>query len=187
MSGMFWIAIGVLICGIAVWLRHRLAGFGAQRPRDYAGTQPLLDLRQHLSGRIECHGVIYGPLGRVASRFDGVFHGAWSGDTGTLTEQFIYDSGNTQDREWRLALGVDGSLTAEAGDLVGTGRGQLSGASLMLSYRIRLPAEAGGHVLSVTDWMYLAPGGTIINRSQFRKYGVKVAELVATMKRMDVA
>jgi len=39
----------------------------------------------------------------------------------------------------------------------------------------------------VTDWMYLAPGGTIVNRSQFRKYGIKVAELVATMKRIDAA
>ena len=27
--------------------------------------------------------------------------------------------------------------------------------------------------------------GTIINRSQFRKFGIKVAELVATMRRVD--
>ena len=32
------------------------------------------------------------------------------------------------------------------------------------------------------DWMYLMENGTIINRSQFRKFGVKVAELVATMR-----
>jgi hypothetical protein len=30
--------------------------------------------------------------------------------------------------------------------------------------------------------MYLMPNGTIINRSQFRKFGIKVAELVATMR-----
>jgi hypothetical protein len=30
--------------------------------------------------------------------------------------------------------------------------------------------------------MYLVENGTIINRSQFRKYGIKVAELVATMR-----
>jgi hypothetical protein len=30
--------------------------------------------------------------------------------------------------------------------------------------------------------MYLAPNGTIVNRSQFRKYGLKVAELVATLR-----
>jgi hypothetical protein len=30
--------------------------------------------------------------------------------------------------------------------------------------------------------MYLAPNGNIVNRSQFRKFGIKVAELVATMR-----
>ena len=37
-------------------------------------------------------------------------------------------------------------------------------------------------MLSTVDWMYLTPNGTIMNRSQFRKYGIKVAELVATMR-----
>ncbi|SEK78300.1 DUF3833 family protein [Roseovarius nanhaiticus] len=185
MSGIWWIIQGLAIGLAAAVARVRLAGFVAQRPEDYAGTEPLLDLRTHLSGRIACHGVIYGPLGRVASRFDGQFEGTWTEDRGTLAEHFVYDSGNTQDREWRLALGANGQLTGEADDIVGQAKGQLSGASLMLRYRIRLPAEAGGHVLSVTDWMYALPGGTIVNRSQFRKYGIKVAELVATMRRMD--
>lgn len=52
-------------------------------------------------------------------------------------------------------------------------------------YRLKLPEDAGGHVLKTVDWMYLAPDGTIINRSQFRKFGIKVAELVATMRRID--
>ena len=185
MSAVLWFLSGAVVCTAALWAAHRFASFAAQKPSDYAGTHPALDPRTHLSGRIKCHGVIYGPLGRVASRFDGDFEGRWTGDTGTLVERFTYDSGNTQDRKWRLVLGPGGALTADADDLVGTGHGQLAGASLMLRYRIRLPADAGGHVLSVTDWMYLAPGGTIVNRSQFRKHGIKVAELVATMKRMD--
>jgi hypothetical protein len=53
---------------------------------------------------------------------------------------------------------------------------------VQMRYKIRLPAEAGGHVLNVVDWMYLMPNGTIMNRSQFRKFGLKVAELIATMR-----
>ena len=56
---------------------------------------------------------------------------------------------------------------------------------MQLKYRIRLLPEAGGHVLNVTDWMYLMENGTIMNRSQFTKFGVKVAELVATMRKKD--
>ena len=47
--------------------------------------------------------------------------------------------------------------------------------------------STGGHVLGVTDWMYLMENGTIMNRSQFRKYGIKVAELVATMRPKEAA
>ncbi|TVR45575.1 MAG: DUF3833 family protein, partial [Rhodobacteraceae bacterium] len=36
-----------------------------------------------------------------------------------------------------------------------------------------------------TDWMYLVDDKTIVNRSQFRKFGIKVAELVATMRRVE--
>lgn len=31
-------------------------------------------------------------------------------------------------------------------------------------------------------WMYLSDNGTILNRSQFRKFGIRVAEMVATMR-----
>jgi hypothetical protein len=56
---------------------------------------------------------------------------------------------------------------------------------VLLNYRLRLTPEAGGHVLKVTDWMYLMENGTIMNRSQFTKFGIKVAELVATMRKKD--
>jgi len=58
---------------------------------------------------------------------------------------------------------------------------------VQLKYKIQLPESAGSHVLDTTDWMYLAPNGTIVNRSQFRKFGIKVAELVATMRPKEAA
>jgi len=51
-----------------------------------------------------------------------------------------------------------------------------------LKYTIKLTKEAGGHALNVTDWMYLMENGVVMNRSQFRKFGIKVAEVVATMR-----
>ncbi|MRU15210.1 DUF3833 domain-containing protein [Roseovarius sp. A21] len=187
MSPILFFTLGaLLVVGLTV-LHARLAGFMAQTPADYAQSEPQVDLRLHLNGDIKCDGVIYGPLGRVVSRFTGDFVAAWDGNKGIMREHFEYDSGNTQDREWRLELGNDGAIRAEAEDLLGAGHGAQSGATVCLKYRIRLPDEAGGHVLSVTDWMYLAPSGVIVNRSQFRKFGVKVAELVATMRKVEAA
>ena len=185
MEAMGWTLLGAFAMLALVLLKERFAGFDAQVPEDYAKQGPQFDLREHLNGAIKCEGVIYGPLGRVASRFTGDFEASWTGNRGVMREHFDYDSGNAQDREWQLELGNDGSIRAEAEDLVGPGTGRQMGAAARLCYRIRLPKEAGGHVLSVTDWMYLAPNGVVVNRSQFRKFGIKVAELVAVMRRVE--
>ncbi|MCC5970442.1 MAG: DUF3833 domain-containing protein [Pararhodobacter sp.] len=171
---------------LALVVLSRRLSFMAQRPDDYAGTEPAVDIRHHLNGPLLCEGVIYGPAGRVNSRFTARMEGRWDGNRGTLDEHFRYVGGNVQDRQWRLTLGNDGTIRAEADDLIGTGTGKQEGASLQLRYRIRLPDTAGGWALDVTDWMYVMENGTIINRSQFRKFGIKVAELVATMRRVEV-
>ena len=185
MSAVAYIGIGAGLVIVFAVLRSRFASFRAQKIEDYEDTLPRMDLRQHLNGPIRCEGIIYGPLGRVSSRFSARFDARWDGTKGVMEEHFRYDSGNTQDREWRLELGNDGRIKAEADDLVGVGEGQQVGSAVQLRYNIRLPKEAGGHVLSVVDWMYLTPEGTIVNRSQCRKGGTKVAELGATMQRLD--
>lgn len=160
----------------------RFTGFPAQRLSDYAGSGPRFDPKTHLSGPILCEGVIYGPMGRVTSRFVADMHGSWEGTRGSLKEHFRYDSGSTQNREWNLTLAPDGTLQATADDLIGPGQGQTAGPACQMRYRIRLAPTAGGHELDVIDWMYLMPNGTIMNRSQFFKWGFKVAELIATMR-----
>jgi hypothetical protein len=181
------LVLGALIALALVWLKTRMWDFPAQAPADYAATGPAFDVRERLNGPLACEGVIYGPTGRVSSRFTARFEAEWDGDTGVMREHFRYDSGSTQDREWTLKLGRDGRITATAADVVGAGEGRQNGAAVQLRYRIRLPDDAGGHVLDTVDWMYLTENGTIINRSQFRKFGIKVAELVATMRPLGEA
>lgn len=177
---------GALVVLALIALRNRFASFQAQDPADYSGKGPDFDLRRHLSGPLACEGVIFGPTGRVTSRFVADMQGTWDGTTGTLAEVFRYDSGTVQHRAWTLAVAPGGKIIATAPDVVGQGTGRAEGSGVVLRYRIRLTPEAGGHVLDVTDWMYLLENGTIMNRSQFRKFGIKVAELVATMRPLPV-
>ncbi|MDO9526136.1 MAG: DUF3833 domain-containing protein [Gemmobacter sp.] len=183
MTPLLALMIGVVLTLALVALHARTFGFRAQTPQDYVGKGPVFDLRRHLDGPLLCEGVIYGPTGRVTSRFVADFDARWEGNTGVMTERFRYDSGAVQDRRWTLTLGNDGRILAEAPDVVGTGTGCAAGPTVRLDYTIRLPKDAGGHLLAVTDWMYLMENGTIMNRSQFRKFGIKVAELVATMRK----
>ncbi|MCE6951130.1 DUF3833 domain-containing protein [Cereibacter sphaeroides] len=185
MLSLLFLVLGFLLCVGLFGLRDRTLAFAAQRPADYSGKGPALDPRRDLSGPLLCEGVIYGPTGRVTSRFVADMVGRWEGNAGILTERFRYDSGAVDNREWRFQLGNDGTLHAEADDLVGSGVGKAEGSALCLRYRLRLQDDAGGHVLDVIDWMYRLENGTIINRSQFRKFGIKVAELVATLRRIE--
>lgn len=182
-----YVALGAILALLGHLLARRFIGFGAQSPDDYAAQGPDFDIRRHLNGPLVSEGVIYGPTGRVAARFVAEMQADWDGDTGTMTEHFRYDSGAVQDRAWQLTVGSGGAITATAPDLVGAGRGVQKGGSAMLRYTIRLPESSGGHALKVTDWMYLMENGTIINRSEFRKFGVRVAELVATMRPVEAA
>lgn len=185
MDGLIFALIGASIVIALNWAWTRYAGFVAQTPDDYADTDTLFDVRTHLNGPIVCEGLIYGPTGRVTSRFVGHFDCKWDGNRGHMSEVFHYDDGSQQARAWDLTLGNDGAIRALASDVVGEGSGQQKGNAVRLNYRFRLPEKSGGHVLDVVDWMYLAPNGTIVNRSQFRKFGIKVAELVATMRPAD--
>lgn len=178
---LFWI-IAILALGALVFTVKSRIGFAAQNPRDYAGSGPRFDVATHLNGPIVCEGVIFGPRGRVESRFVARMKGNWTELAGTLDEDFTYSTGTTQHRQWRLRIVGENRFVAEADDIVGQAMGEISGASARMTYRIRLPDQAGGHVLAVTDWLYLTANGTIINRSQMRKCGIKVAELVATMR-----
>ena len=185
MSTLAFTLIGFGFASLMVWARTRYADFLAQRPDDYANSPgPSFDLRTHLNGKMYCEGVIYGPLGRVSASFVGEFDCHWEGNRGRMDEVFTYSDGTTQTRAWDLTLGNDGRIKATADDVEGTGTGVQAGNAVQLRYRFRLPEESGGHVMDVVDWMYLAPNGTIVNRSQFRKFGIKMAELVATMRKV---
>ncbi len=178
---------GAVLTLALVWTQRRFLGFRAQSPKDYAGALPALDLRKHLNGPLICEGVIYGPTGRVSSRFVADIDAHWNGNVGKLSEKFRYSGGKERDRDWTFTVGNDGSIRAEAPDIVGIGTGQQEGPAVRLKYRIRLPEDSGGHVLDAIDWMYVVENGTIVNRSQFRKFGITVAELVATMRRKEAA
>ncbi|MCB2136482.1 MAG: DUF3833 domain-containing protein [Rhodobacteraceae bacterium] len=177
------IAVVILILfvvGIAA--KSLFLSFRAQSPADYAGTGPAFSLKEHLSGAILSEGVIYGPTGKMTNSFVAEMVGEWDGDTGTLSEHFVYSNGAEQHRKWYLKLGPDNTFTATADDIVGEAQGIVSGATVMLRYKIVLPPDSGGHTLSATDWMYLTRDGVIMNKSEMRKFGIMVAELVATMR-----
>jgi hypothetical protein len=182
-TALIYFLLGLFLAIVTGIVLQRFLGFRSQKPDDYAGQGQDFDIRKHLNGPMICEGVIYGPTGRVNTRFVANMNAKWVGNSGHMTEEFRYDTGGSLDREWTLRLSGDGDFMATAPDIVGVGKGRQAGSAVELKYAIKLPESAGGHVLDTTDWMYLMENGTIINRSQMRKFGIKVGELVATIRK----
>ena len=186
MFRMTYLAIAALIVFSLFALSGCIWGFSKQLPSDYESASPIFDTQTTLGGEYLSEGLIYDYTGRVVSRFKAKMTGDFDENGGKLKEHFIYASGREDNREWTLKFNGDGTFIATAPDIVGKGKGIQSGNTLQMKYKLKLAEDAGGHVLSVTDWMYLTDEGTIINRSQMRKFGVKVAELVAVFKHRKI-
>jgi len=178
------IAIAFLAGAAAVALVFRLArsrwSFRAQRLQDYGEAAEPLKIEEFLSGRYQAHGVIFDYTGRVKSRFEADIVGAFEDGEGVMSERFRYASGAEDRRRWTIQMAPDGRrFQAFADDVIGAGTGEILGGSVRMTYRLKLPERAGGHVLDVVDWLYRTPEGGIVNRSEMRKFGFKAAELFA--------
>jgi len=179
------ILAGVILALLVRWLLAQFYSFNAQKPEDYQGQGPTFDIARDLNGPMDAYGLVFDYKGRVNARFTARMTGQWTGTKGVLSENFKYDSGRTQLREWTIEMGEGGNFTATAPDIIGAAEGRQIGNAARLKYRIVLPDDAGGYTLDVVDWMYLVEGGTILNKSEFRMFGIKVGSLFATFRKVE--
>lgn len=184
-DAIFFFLLGGVLVAILLGARRKFADFMGQSADDYAEEFPQFDMRTHLNGEMTCDGVIFGPMGRVTSTFNADFDISWNGNICTMKESFHYNDGSVQNREWRIELDGGGKFEAWADDVPGKACGEVAGPAVLFRYPITLPAEAGGYTLRAFDCMYLTENGTVVNRSQFRKFGFRVAELVATIRKKE--
>lgn len=137
MNALLMICLGIVISVLAYIGATQFASFRAQKPADYANQMPLFDIRAVLNGDMITEGLIFGPMGRVSSRFVATMRAEWVGNTGTMTEHFVYSTGREQNRAWAFTLGENGAFTATAPDIIGVANGQQMGAAVRLTYRIK--------------------------------------------------
>ena len=186
LSAAAYIASGIIICLGLGFVWDHFWSFRAQRPADYAAETPAFDLREVLSGNYVAHGAIFDYSGRANVRFTAQITGTFDETGGILAERFSYDGMGEEDtREWQIRFEGPDRFTATAADVVGTAEGVVSGNAVRMTYRLQLPDRAGGHVLDVVDWLYLMEDGTLVNRSDMRKFSIKAAELFAVFRRPD--
>lgn len=101
-------------------------------------------------------------------------------DGALILDQVVEEEGKpARRRTWRLVRAGGNRVTGTISDVRGAVAGELTGDSLHLRYRMKEGP-------SVEHWIALQPGGrTASNRMVFRKFGLKVATVESTIRKVD--
>lgn len=168
--------IGVLIM---------LSGCAAKNLDYYQGTTPVADIKEYFNGPVKAWGIVQDWRGRVTRRFDVSMVGEWQGDVGTLTEDFNYYDGKTQQRVWTIRKLADGSYEGTASDIIGKATGNTEGSAVRWDYVMDLPVDDTSYRIRFDDWMWVMNDGVLINRSYLKKFGITVSELTIFMQKQQ--
>lgn len=160
-----------------------LAGCAGADIADYAGEQPVLDLRSYFNGRVVGHGIFTDRGGKVVKRFIVVMDCSWQGDEGVLDEDFTYSDGTKQRRVWRVRQLADGRYSGRADDVVGEAMGQARGNALRWNYTLALPVEGRTWNVHMDDWMFLMDGEVLLNRTRMSKFGIHLGDVTLSFRK----
>ena len=162
---------------VLIVLAMLLGGCSVMQPKDFEGTQPRLELFDYFAGNTRAWGIFQDRSGNLQRQFTVDIRGEVEGDELTLTEDFVYADGETQQRIWRIRRIDEHRYEGRADDVVGTATGLAYGNALNWTYTLRLPYRGNEINVKFDDWMFLQTDGVLVNRAQVSKFGFKVGEV----------
>ena len=134
----------------------------------YQSGKPTLVLERFFDGPLKGWGTVQDRSGKVLRRFVVDIDARWAGSTGTLDEHFVFDDGERQRRVWTLTRQPDGSYT---------------GRALNFAYTLKVPVDGREIELAIDDWMYLVDDNNLINRSEMKKFGIRVGDITLLLQK----
>ena len=162
---------------VLIALAMLLGGCSVMQPKDFEGTEPQLDLFGYFEGETRAWGIFQDRSGNLQRQFTVDIVGQVSGEELTLTEDFVYAEGETQQRIWRIRRIDEHRYEGRADDVVGSATGLAYGQALNWRYTLRLPYRGSEINVKFDDWMFLQTDGVLVNRATVSKFGFKVGEV----------
>ena len=156
---------------------------------DYADNLPQFSPEKFFDGPLTAHGIVKNRSGKVIRYFNADISASWKNGVGVLEEKFLFNDGEVQYRTWMLTPAKQDSsdlvsrYTATAGDVIGTGHGQVAGNAFNLHYVLAVKRDSGKINVDVNDWMWLVDENTILNESTLTKFGLKVGSIQVTISK----
>lgn len=146
-------------------------------PSRYAAEKPELDIARYFNGTVDAWGMFTDRSGAVVRRFTVVINSQWTGDTGTLDEDFTYSDGTRQKRVWTIRKTGPGRYTGTAADVVGEATGIAVGNALRWTYVLALAVDGKVYNVDFDDWMILVDERVMLNRAVMSKFGFRLGDV----------
>jgi hypothetical protein len=151
------------------------------KPDDFATSQQSFVLEEYFAGKTRAWGLYEDRFGTVKRQFVVDINGTWNGTQLTLDEDFTFDDGERSTRRWRIRKMPDGNYEGRADDVIGVAIGKVGGNALHWRYVLDLKiSESTTLAVSFDDWMFLQPGGVMINRARMSKFGIELGQVTIT-------
>lgn len=140
-----------------------------------AKSSPEFDFVKYFTGHVKASGWFADRFGNVRRHFCGDFVGTENGNEFTLDETLYYVDGIVENRVWTIVVGEDKSFNATSPSLVGSAKGQTSGNTLNLVYKMKVRVEEDSEwVLSMDDWMIYQQDGSLHNVTNVSRWGIRI-------------
>jgi hypothetical protein len=149
----------------------------------YESKKHKIDLRSFFNGDIEGWGAIFDFNGQQTRSFYVKLKGTWNGNDGILEEWFDFDDGEKMERRWDIKYSNDTMFIGKAADIIDHAEGKQIGNAVNLHYTLQVPYNDSTINLNMNDWMYLIGKDLVLNRTEMKKFGFKVGEIVLFMKK----
>lgn len=159
------------------------AGCAGPRVDGYQNDKPVLDLKQYFDGDVLGWGMFQNRSGKVVKRFHVNIKGSWKGDVGTLEENFTYSDGTESRRVWTVTRIDANNYTGTAADVIGEATGVASGNAVRWRYVLALEVDGKTYQVNFDDWMYLVDENTLMNRSEMKKFGFRLGEVILAFRK----
>lgn len=153
--------------------------------KSFKGTEPRFRIEEFFAGKTKAWGIFEDRFGTLKREFTVDIEGYFEGEEFVLVEDFIYSDGETEQRIWRLKIVDEHRYEGSAPGVLGKATGAAYGKAFHWRYSFALPLKDRTLNVDFDDWMYLQPGGVVVNKAEVKKFGITLG--VATIFFQKVA
>ena len=163
-----------------------LSACSQQKLTEFDKTQPEFSLIDFFEGDSLAYGIFEDRFGTLQRRFKVNISGQKTQEEIAgksiskiiLTEDFLYEDGEQQQRIWTISKDVldDGIeyYRGSAGDVIGTAEGGASGSAFFWQYDLDLNISENRLRVRFSDWIYQMDDYVAINKATVSKFGIEI-------------